>query len=146
MLQFRMVTKPGSLKTLVLLAPGAASFQTLSTNRKRSFHILLMIKNRTSLTSVWKTKSCMLQPKMPLSKRSSHTINLGGPEEQFPLSRKPKTFIKSSFICRSLENTISRVYFEGLCSSLDWTLTSLMSHEALSSFTKYPVIFCTIFK
>ena len=52
MLQFRMVTKPGSLKALVLLAPGAASFQTLSTNRKRSFHILLMIKNRTPLTNV----------------------------------------------------------------------------------------------
>ena len=141
-----MVTKPGSLKTLVLLAPGAASFQTFSTNRKRSFHILMMIKNRTPLTNVSKTKSCKLQPKMLLSKQSSHSLNLGGQEEQFPLSRKPKTFIKSSFICRSFENTISRVYFEGLCSSLDWTLTSLMSHEALSSFTKYPVIFCTIFK
>lgn len=52
MLQFRMVTKPGSLKTLVLLAAGAASFQTFSTNRKRSFHILMMIKNRTPLTNV----------------------------------------------------------------------------------------------
>ena len=84
MLQFRMVTKPGSLKALVLLAPGAASFQTLSTNRKRSVHILLMIKNRTPLTNVSKTKSCKLQPKMLLSKQSSHSLNLGGQEEQFP--------------------------------------------------------------
>ena len=67
MLQFRMVTKPGSLKALVLLAPGAASFQTLSTNRKRSVHILLMIKNRTPFTKKQRQRavSCSLKCYFP---------------------------------------------------------------------------------